>query len=151
MSKAILGISLCAVTFSLYACGAGSSSLPASTTPQGVKRHLSPLSGSTPIEHIVLVIQENRTFNDLFATFPGATGATVGKEIVRRKPRSINLTEVSLTGSKNLNHSYQGFLIAYDNGNNDNFNAVKYINSKKSEGTQPYEYVNRLMLSRTGI
>ncbi len=90
----------------------------------------------------MLVIQENRTFNDLFATFPGATGATVGKEIVRRKPRSINLTEVSLTGSKNLNHSYQGFLIAYDNGNNDGFNEVKYINSKKSEGTQPYEYVN---------
>ena len=91
----------------------------------------------------MLVIQENRTFNDLFATFPGATGATkLGRKSCGRKPRSINLKEVSLTGSKNLNHSYQGFLIAYDNGNNDNFNAVKYINSKKSEGTQPYEYVN---------
>ena len=37
-------------------------------------------SGTTnsPIQHIVLVIQENRTFNNLFATFPGATGATTG-------------------------------------------------------------------------
>jgi phospholipase C len=142
MSKFILGVFLFAATLSLYACGAGSSSLPASATPQGVKRHVSPLSGSTPIEHIVLVIQENRTFNDLFATFPGATGTTVGKEIVHRKARSINLAEVHLTGSRNLNHSYQGFLIAYDNGNVDSFNTVKFINSKKTEGKEPYEYVN---------
>ena len=41
---------------------------------------LSPASGSTStyIQHIVIMIQENRSFNDLFATFPGADGATEG-------------------------------------------------------------------------
>ena len=33
---------------------------------------------STPIQHVIVVIQENRSFDDLFATFPGANGTTTG-------------------------------------------------------------------------
>ena len=33
------------------------------------------------IQHIVLMIQENRRINDFFATFPGSDGTTTGQEI----------------------------------------------------------------------
>src|ERR1700746_1964394 len=33
-------------------------------------------STSNPIKHIVIMVKENRTFDDLFGTFPGANGAT---------------------------------------------------------------------------
>ncbi|MFZ0031371.1 MAG: alkaline phosphatase family protein, partial [Candidatus Cybelea sp.] len=34
---------------------------------------------STPIDHVVIVIQENRSFDNFFATFPGADGTKTGK------------------------------------------------------------------------
>jgi len=47
-----------------------------SSIPAARAQITQPQSGPSPIEHIVLIVQENRTFNNLFATFPGATGAT---------------------------------------------------------------------------
>src|SRR5947209_18686982 len=35
---------------------------------------------SNPIKHIVIMVKENRTFDDLFGTFPGAAGATTFKD-----------------------------------------------------------------------
>lgn len=40
--------------------------------------------GSGYIKHIVLIVQENRSFDDFFATFPGADGATTGRWKKRR-------------------------------------------------------------------
>jgi phospholipase C len=124
----------------LAACDGGSSSLPgrsALTVAAHEKHHR-----AIPIEHIVLVVQENRTFNDLFATFPGATGTTVGRERVDGRARSIKLAEVTLRTSKNLNHSYAGFLTAYNNGSMDAFNLIKYWGRAPHEGSLPYEYVD---------
>ena len=30
-----------------------------------------------PIEHIVIIVKENHTFDNYFGTFPGATGVTL--------------------------------------------------------------------------
>ena len=108
-------------------------------------RALLPDSGSgsgSPIKHIVLIVQENRTFNNLFATFPGATGTTVGEEHVNGTTKSINLVETALSGEQNLTHSYPGFLSAYDNGLMDGFNTVHYPATGKMEKKAPYVYVN---------
>jgi phospholipase C len=34
-----------------------------------------------PIEHVVMIVKENHTFDNYFGTFPGAAGATLGKAI----------------------------------------------------------------------
>ena len=34
-----------------------------------------------PIRHVVIVIQENRTFNDFFATYPGGGGTTTANAV----------------------------------------------------------------------
>ena len=42
------------------------------------------LSSGTKIEHVVLIIQENRTFNNLFAGFPNAKSSLTGEELVKQ-------------------------------------------------------------------
>jgi phospholipase C len=99
-------------------------------------------SGPSPITHIVLIVQENRTFNNLFATFPGATGATIGKKLASGRVKSVTLKETNLGGQRNFNHNYKSFLTGYDNGKLDAFNLIKFASNNKNEGNGPYEYVN---------
>jgi phospholipase C len=138
MKKLVSSLSICAAALAFAACAGGPVSQQlAPGRVQAFKR----AAVSSPIEHIVLVIQENRTFNDLFATFPGAVGTTIGKQKIGNKTKPIHLTEVNLAGQKNLNHGYRGFLTAYDGGNMDAFNEVRYPSTNKLEGSAPYEYV----------
>ena len=127
-----------AMTIVLAACASPSSS----SIPTADVAFIKSASGSAPIAHIVLIVQENRTFNNLFATFPGATGATVGQERVGKQTQSIALKETRLGGKRNLNHNYNGYLTAYDKGKMDGFDDVKFIRNGQSEGTAPYVYVN---------
>src|SRR5580698_7984986 len=48
---------------------------------QALRGQLQPtlVKGNTPVQHIIVMIQENRTFDDFFATFPGVDGTTTGK------------------------------------------------------------------------
>jgi len=71
--------------------------------------------GSTPISHVIVVIQENRSFDNFFATFPGADGTTTGQgapmpqgiasacqssgmPVITQSNPTIQLTRVSLIG-----------------------------------------------------
>ena len=122
----------------LAACnGAVSSGVPsaAAVPPQ-------PGSQSSPISHIVLIVQENRTFNNLFATFPGIVGTTTGKELVSGKEQSINLTKVALEAPKTLRHTYPAYKVGYNHGQMDAFNLIPYQSTHKQEGSAPYEYVD---------
>ena len=38
---------------------------------------------SNPIEHIVIIVKENHTFDNYFGTFPGAVGVPLPQEIGR--------------------------------------------------------------------
>jgi phospholipase C len=90
----------------------------------------------------VLIIQENRTFNNFFATFPGATGTIVGKKSVNGNSESIDLKETPLASKNNLKHSYEGFLRAYDGGKMDGFNLVDFAGTGRPEKSAPYQYVD---------
>jgi phospholipase C len=145
MSRRIYSLATCtlAASVTLAACSGGSASpgLPARSSA-----HHRTGSG-TPIQHVVLMIQENRTFNDLFATFAGANGTTTGEELVKNKngkyvEQSIALTEVNLQDKRNLNHLYKAYLTAYNGGAMDGFNVIKQTSNDKPEKGAPYEYVN---------
>ena len=127
----------------LSACGGASNAVPSGSPPQIGSHHHNPPS---PITHIVIMVQENRTFNDLFATFPGAVGTTTGLERIgtRKKGKqvTIDLTETNLADPKDLNHLYASYKTAYDKGNMDGFNHIKLETSGKEEGKLPYQYVN---------
>ncbi|HEY6485015.1 MAG TPA: alkaline phosphatase family protein [Candidatus Cybelea sp.] len=97
---------------------------------------------ATPIEHIVVMVQENRTFNDLFATFPGTAGTTIGKEFVDGTTRQIALAKVHLESPNTLRHTYPAYKTAYRGGNMDAFNDIIYQSTGKPEGSAPYQYVD---------
>ena len=71
-------------SLALAGCG-GSAALP-----QGAG--YSPFGGlhSSPIQHVVLIIQENRSFDNFFATFPGAHGAKRGKMAVKKGSKYVD-------------------------------------------------------------
>jgi phospholipase C len=99
-------------------------------------------SPSSPISHIVLIVQENRTFNNLFATFPGTVGTTTGKELVGGEVESINLTKEPLESPRTLRHTYAGYKTAYHGGKMDAFNLIRFEANGHDEGALPYEYVD---------
>jgi phospholipase C len=101
------------------------------------------------IQHVIIIIQENRTFDNLFATFPGADGATsgIGKCAVSKNcpngTTTIPLKSVKLNNF-DLPHGHQDFLTEYDGGKMDGFNQI----AKGGKGQYgaakryAYQYVN---------
>lgn len=98
------------------------------------------------------MIQENRSFNDLFATFPNANGATsgyylkkVGKKYVKTP---IQLKETTLA-ALDFNHDSKAYNLDCDGQDTypktscdmDGFN-LEGINGNNPAGTQPYQYTN---------
>ncbi|HYL26177.1 MAG TPA: alkaline phosphatase family protein, partial [Candidatus Nitrosotalea sp.] len=67
------------IAASLLASCAASPVTSAGSALVPIESSLGPETGSSKyISHVVIVVQENRSFDDLFATFPGAYGATQG-------------------------------------------------------------------------
>jgi phospholipase C len=91
------------------------------------------------IKHIVVLIQENRSFDNLFAQFPGADGATQGTmhdgTIVPLVPKNL--------AAFDIDHSYKpAFLTDYDHGKMDGFDLAIYGGSTHKAGKYPYQYVD---------
>src|SRR6266550_1270960 len=87
----------------------------------------------TPIKHVVLVVKENRTFDNLFGTFPGANGVTVGMDNGSRRPL-IRGTDGRLPSD--IPHCYRCAIQAWDNGKMDGFD-------QPPTGTWAYSQLHR--------
>ncbi len=97
-------------------------------------------TSSAFISHIVVVIQENRSFDDLFATFPGADGATQGLLKGSSGDVYVPLKEVDLAERCDFGHGYRGFLKNYDGGKMDGFGLTG--NKCGGDHLAAYQYVN---------
>jgi phospholipase C len=75
-------------------------------------------AGRRAIHHVVIVIQENRSFDNLFHGYQGADWAASG---LLHTGRRIVLRPVSLTADYDLSHGYKNFLQDYDGGKMDGF------------------------------
>lgn len=71
--------------------------------------HAKHSSASGKIQHVVIIIQENRSLNNVFMSYPGATTATYGYDA---KHRQIPLQPVTLATTWDLQHNAQGFIKA---------------------------------------
>ncbi len=94
----------------------------------------------TYITHVVIVIQENRSFDNLFATYPGADGATTGKT---HTGRTVRLKKVRLDAF-DVDHTWQGFQTEYDGGKMDGFDLIGFgaLGHQGPAGLYAYQYVN---------
>jgi phospholipase C len=71
------------------------------------------------IQHVVYILQENRSFNNLFMGFPGALTQNYGYDTNGTK---IPLHSQTIATSWDIDHSANGFFAAYDNGKIDGWN-----------------------------
>ena len=86
--------------------GSGSRSLPALRRAAPSSHH-----HATPIKHVVFIVQENRSFNNLFLGYPGATTETYGYD--------TNGNKIALQGAKlgdiwDPGHNASAFFAACD-------------------------------------
>ncbi len=149
-------VALALTCLTLAACGSGSSLVTGAANGSlgQAQRAMRPASASSPspIAHVVIMIQENRTFNDFFATFPGADGTTVGKALGEPNCTppitrgQIALTESNLVVPTDLLHQYSGWQTAFHHGKMDGFDRI-LNNSNELECTQPYQYTNPSQIS----
>jgi phospholipase C len=104
-------------------------------------------NGKSPIQHVVIIVQENRSFDNFFAKFPGANGATRGKEKIKRDGKYadkwVTLTEQPLVYPHDFAHCHAAFERAYDGGKMDGFNLEWRgpCGQGQLAGTMPYQYV----------
>lgn len=98
---------------------------------------------TTPIEHVVVVIQSNRTFDNYFGTYPGADGIPAGTCMPYdpHDPRNTACVEPFHTGNQstlNLNHSSATFQRQFNDGQMDGF--VHALNLQGQDGTRTMGY-----------
>jgi phospholipase C len=71
-----------------------------------------------PIKHVVIVMQENRSFDHMFGTFPGADGVSVGLDDGQRRP----LTHLTAQRIPDVPHCWVCATTDYNHGKMDGFN-----------------------------
>jgi len=95
-------------------------------------------ASSYPITHVVIIMQENRSFDNFFRGFPKADSATFGYG----HGTKYTLQELPLTWTFDLNHYHYQFLEDTDGGKNDGFDRL--INGPTSGCKYlPYDWVNQ--------
>ncbi len=98
-----------------------------------------------PIKHLVVIVQENRSFDNLFAGFPKADAATQG---MTSTGKMVPLTKVELESNGvyghgiDIAHGRAQWVTEYDGGRMDGFDKVT-LSTGQPAGLYPYAYVDR--------
>ncbi len=116
-------------------------------------------ASATPIKHVIIMMQENRSFNNVFAGFPGADTAMSGPCVKEPwcKTGTAKLTSVTLETTNHLglgtdiDHSHHGFEVECDfdkaagQCRNDAFDKIRFGESGNGPPAKlyPYAYIER--------
>ncbi len=111
---------------------------------------------STPIQHVVIIMQENRTFDNLFHGFPGADSVSTGMN----GSTQVTLAPINLNDPRDLGHTHPDWWQDWDNGKMDGFAhanqsyAYSYVPSSQVQPywtlAQEYTLGDRMFQSNTG-
>jgi phospholipase C len=74
-------------------------------------RRIARAATRSPIQHVVFIVQENRSFNNLFLGYPGATTQNYGYD---QHGNKLTLHPQSLSTSWDIDHSSLSFFVACD-------------------------------------
>jgi phospholipase C len=126
------GSTLAAAAFTVSCSTTSGTHVPAGMGPQsGRGAHRSTLLGE--FDHVIVIVQENRTLDNLFNGFPGADTVRSGK----RYSQTVPLQSTSLEPTADRDHSHAGFVSDYDGGKMDGFdhgsNASAYVYVQQSD------------------
>jgi phospholipase C len=95
-------------------------------------------AASSPIQHVVFIIQENRSFDNLFQGYPKANTVASGLD---SKGETVQLVPVPLEATYDVEHFAADFISASDGGKMDGFDKEE-VTGKPGSLTHPqYGYV----------
>lgn len=147
---------LAGLAFSLLLLQGCAANNPAPSTPS---TPTTPPTNATTIKHIVVIMQENRTVDNLFNGFPGADTVMTAMQ----KGKAVTLQPVPLEQKTDVDHTHTSWLIAYDNGLLDNFGhdttlpanfAYAYVPQSETVPlwslAKAYTFGDRMFQSNTG-
>ena len=95
------------------------------------------------IKHIVFLVKENRTFDNLFGTFPGANGTTEG---TRCDGTTVPLVHAPDT-VPDIPHNFTDGIEVIDGGKMDCFRDGAYIQYNESDIPNYFAYARRFVLA----
>jgi len=101
---------LLALALMLPACSSGNSSALPYMQSESALQHLN-ATGAGKIKHIVFIVQENRSFDNLFQGYPGADTVSHGKD---SKGNTVTLKPVPLSDQYVIDHSAEAMFSACD-------------------------------------
>jgi phospholipase C len=93
-----------------------------------------------PIDHVVYVIKENRSFDNFFGRYPGADGATEG---LTSDGRTVTLQPAPDVYDEDLGHSFYAGLLAINGGAMNGFNRINDATGKPSPDLAGYTQYSR--------
>lgn len=132
---------------------------PKLPTVQATPEAWASINEESPIDHVVFIVKENRSFNNYFATYPAAIGATQGNTLRCTADRcrpgpSVELTRAPDVLSHDLVHCFLCGVVAVDGGRMDGFNRMNGLrqpNDYDDVRELGYDLEGYTYLTRSGI
>src|SRR5271165_2609084 len=144
-----------AAALALSACSGAGGTTPPTANDTGAQAFIKGIhrdSGSGKIQHVVIIVQENRSFNNLFMGVHGAKTQSYGYDT---KGNKITLQPVGLETNWDIEHDSWGFLTSCNgtgsfpgtncqmNGFDNQYWGCGHYGSKCPNSNPPYSYVPR--------
>jgi phospholipase C len=147
VATAVLGV----VTVACIGGGDQATSIPADLDPGAVQP-----SGFTTqsdqalvaaargkIKHVVFLVKENRTFDTMFGTFPGADGATSGTTCDGQTMPLAPAKDRTLDAG----HSFADGITAIDGGKMDCFDPIGFVQYRRADIPNYWRYASHFVLA----
>jgi phospholipase C len=134
---------LAAAALLFAACAGHAGSMPPVTHPTPVPTATPVMPVGDFIKHVVIIVQENRSFDNIFANFPGTDKVTGGFD---SKHKFVPLHAVSFTSTAgDMDHLWTIALANWDHGKMDGFdlNSFGTTGGGAAVGDYPYAEVIR--------
>jgi phospholipase C len=115
----LFGVSACSQTSSIGTPTAGSQVIPTERSLNLSHRAHRGRYAQSPIQHVVIIVQENRTVDNLFQFLPGANTQSYG--FGPHGNQHLQLQSEALAASYDLAHTHAAWLTEYNNGQMNGF------------------------------
>ncbi|MBV8283615.1 MAG: hypothetical protein JO175_03140 [Candidatus Eremiobacteraeota bacterium] len=114
---------------------------PSPTTKPSTSPSASPTPvGSSPIKHVVIILQENRSTDDLFHGYPGLNYATTGQD---HNGNPVALQAVPLMNAWDPAHHYADWNTEYNGGAMNGFDLDKLDYGSGAPADFAYDYAQQ--------
>ncbi|MBV9264269.1 MAG: hypothetical protein JO324_08105, partial [Candidatus Eremiobacteraeota bacterium] len=122
MTAKLLRISLALGALALASCSSARSlpAAPAGALPPGGANPNASVPIGKYIKHVIVIIQENRSFENFFAGYPGADAPLYGYALKNGKRIQVPLHQITFQGP-DLRHDWYSATHDWDNGAMDGF------------------------------